>query len=113
MALLGDLNPATEPWAGLGYLHFPGSEEAAKGCTHWLVADFSAKVRGRFECRHGSCTVAMRVHSTRQLLRRTGSKENLVPSRAGCGCLGHGRGRAQTRLKESAAADTLQPPLLP
>lgn len=45
MALLGNLNPSAEPWAGLGYLHFPGSEEAAKGCTHWLVADFGTKVR--------------------------------------------------------------------
>ena len=94
MALLEDLNPSTEPWAGLGYLHFLGSEEAAKGCTHWLVADFSAKVRGKFECSHGSCTVAMHVHSALQLLRRTGNKENLVPSKAGCDYLGHGCGRA-------------------
>ena len=61
VALLGELNPSVEPWAGLGYLHFPGSEEAAKGCTHWLLADFGTKVcdhlqldRGWLSCRADS-----------------------------------------------------------
>ncbi|KAK9830935.1 hypothetical protein WJX81_007880 [Elliptochloris bilobata] len=43
VALVGPLSPWVEPWARLGYLHFAGSEEAAKGCTHWLVADFGSK----------------------------------------------------------------------
>jgi len=40
VALTGPLSPRGAPWAGLGYLHCPGSEDVAKGVTHWLVADF-------------------------------------------------------------------------
>lgn len=45
VGLVGALSPRVEPWASLGYLHFPGSEELAKGCTHWLVADYCSKAR--------------------------------------------------------------------
>ena len=45
MALVGpELSAREHPWSELGYLHHPGSEDDVKGISHWLIADFDAKV---------------------------------------------------------------------
>ena len=39
------LRPSEAPFAGLGYIHYPGSEDDIKSITHWLVVDLDTQVR--------------------------------------------------------------------
>lgn len=40
----GGLNARQAPWAQMGYLHHPGSEDEVKGISHWVVANFDSRV---------------------------------------------------------------------
>lgn len=73
LALTGKLAANAEPFASLGHLHHPGTEDGLKGVTHWVAVDVETQVHILFSLtlpgRHARRSKAQRDLSRRPARR--------------------------------------------